>query len=111
MTSSSNLLAGMRGTRPVADYNADAVTNSSDYTAWRSAFGRTSFPFADGNRNNIVDAADYVLWRKTVSSGAAADAAAVPEPLAIGYLLVAATCLFCAARVSYRRSRIHLHAH
>jgi hypothetical protein len=99
MTSSSNLLAGMRGTRPVADYNADGVTNSTDYTSWRAAFGRTSFPFADGSRNGTVDAADYVLWRKTRSPAGGADAAAVPEPVSIGSLLFVVALFACLPRV------------
>src|SRR3954447_18329683 len=76
ITASSNLLAGMRGTRPVADYNADGATTSIDYSSWRAAFGRTSFPFADGSKNAVVDAADYVLWRKTKTPGTGAELAA-----------------------------------
>jgi len=97
LTASSNLLAGMRGTRPVADYNADGVVNLSDYTAWRNAFGRSAYPYADGNRNNVVDAADYVLWRKTRTAGAGAEIGNVPEPVSMWYLAVGATliCMGC----------------
>jgi hypothetical protein len=87
MMASSNLLAGMRGTRPTADYNADSLVNSSDFTAWRNAFGKAAYPFADGNRNNVVDAADYVLWRKTAAPGAGTELIAVPETPAICLLL------------------------
>jgi hypothetical protein len=89
MSGSSNLLAGMRGTRPSADYNADGTVNSSDYTAWRNAFARSAFPYADGNHNNVVDAADYVLWRKTRTAGAGTEIVSVPEP----------TSLWCLASV------------
>lgn len=78
LVGSSNLAAGMRGTRPSADYNADGMVNELDYSAWRIAFGKTSFPFADGNHNGTVDAGDYVLWRKTKMVGA--EMVAVPEP-------------------------------
>jgi hypothetical protein len=78
MTQSSALAAGMVGTRPVADYNADGVVTVSDYAAWRASFGKTNYPFADGNRSGKVDAADYVLWRNSATGAGASDA--VPEP-------------------------------
>lgn len=91
----SSLNAGMAGTRPSADYNADGAVNASDYTSWRNAYGKTSFPYADGNRNNVVDAGDYVLWRKTRTAGAGTEAGSVPEPTSLWYLTFAALFVVC----------------
>jgi len=93
----SALKAGMVGTRPIADYNADGVVTASDYTAWRAAFGGNT-PFVDGNKNGRIDAPDYILWRKAMSQAAAASASAVPEPAGVGGLLLAYTAI----AMSYR---------
>jgi hypothetical protein len=53
---------------------------------WRSAFGSATILHgsgADGNYDGVVNAADYLVWRKSHADraeGAAAVAAAVPEP-------------------------------
>jgi hypothetical protein len=99
MSDSSNLLAGMRGTRPTADYNADGFVNSSDYTAWRIAFGRSAYPYADGNHNNVVDAGDYVIWRKTRSAGAGTVIGNVPESTTLWYLITVAALFLVRRRV------------
>jgi hypothetical protein len=80
---SSHLQAGITGTRAQADYNSDGTIDSADWSAWRTAFGRTNWPFADGNRNGIVDAADYVLWRGTIAAGNTSGATGIPEPSTI----------------------------
>jgi hypothetical protein len=63
------------------DYQADGLTNNSDYNVWRATFGVSVFPgvAADGNGNGAADAADYVFWRKS--------ATAVAQP-AVGALAV-----------------------
>jgi hypothetical protein len=95
----STINAGMVGTRPQADYNADGVVSAGDYTSWRNAFGKTSFPYADGNKNNVIDAADYVLWRKTWTAGAGAEIGSVPEPTTFWYLMTAAALFIVGRRV------------
>ena len=80
------------------DYNGDGHVTSSDYAAWRGAFGAND-PSADGNRDGLVDVSDYVLWRKNSSpaSVSAASMICVAEPAsmagAITAILVFATTL------------------
>jgi hypothetical protein len=104
MAQSSNLLAGMAGTRPNADYNADAVVTEADYNAWRAAFGRRNYPFADGARNGRVDAADYVVWRKTTTIvGAGSGTSNAPEPVAGGLALQLLAIFFVVKSRTSRR--------
>jgi len=77
---SSDLRAGLIGTRSLGDYNADGQVDATDHIAWEAAFGRTDWPFADGNRDGVVDAADYVVWRKALAMGGIAAWTSVPEP-------------------------------
>ncbi len=99
----SSLNAGMAGTRPAADYNADSAVNSDDWTAWRAAFGKTTFPYADGNRNGKVDAADYVLWRNSTSGFAAGSITnPIPEPISAWPLMV--SVFVCCSRLRVSRS-------
>jgi hypothetical protein len=79
---SGNLQAGMAGTRPMADYNADAVIDEADYAAWRTSFGNSKFANAF-DRDNTVSAADYVIWRKLFAAGTGGAPATVPETTTI----------------------------
>lgn len=94
--------AGIGGTRPAADYNADALVNQNDYVAWRAAFGKTNYPYADGNHNGYVDAADYLVWRMTIAAAAGAELSAVSEPAAVsrlGVLALIGTCMLRTRRI------------
>ncbi len=88
-------LAWWYGTAPPlivqGDYNGDQVVDAEDYTTWRGAYGDSVTPGtgADGNGNGIIDAADYTIWRKNLSgAGAGSGLAAVPEPTAMGLVMV-----------------------
>jgi hypothetical protein len=85
---SSQLQAGMSGTRPEGVYDGNGVVDLNDWHEWKAAFGRTDWPFADGNRNGIVDAADYTLWRDSLTNaGAGSGPFPIPEAAAIWHLL------------------------
>ena len=84
------------------DYNGDQIVDAQDYTVWRGAYGSSVTPGtgADGNGNGVVDAGDYTIWRKSLgAAGAGSGLAAVPEPSAMGLVMVAA------AMASVGRSR------
>jgi hypothetical protein len=77
------------------DFNDDGSVDAADYVIWRKNVG-TSFDL-NGNGDEtgpsagVVDQADYALWRAkfgTSAPGAAAFAAAVPEPAS--WLLICA---------------------
>jgi hypothetical protein len=85
------------------DFNGDGTVGPEDYDLWKANFGSTMFPGADGNVNGIVDAADYIVWRNNlgtslsagIGSGAALPSAqplsaAVPEPLTLTLMILAA---------------------
>ena len=98
--------------RTPGDYDDDGLVTSADYDTWKAHFGETgAFPVnginADGNGNGIVDAADYVVWRDSISAAPPAAAlilsAAVPEPAAVGMMLVAMVPLMTMRRSAVRR--------
>jgi len=76
------------------DYDRDGDSDANDYAAWRAAFGSATQLASDGNQNGIVDAADYLVWRNQVVGGVASiggavnSLVAVPEPAALGWLLI-----------------------
>jgi hypothetical protein len=78
--------AGLAG-----DYNGNGVVDMADYILWRNGG-----PLQNDNTPGTVDATDYTFWKsqfgKTLGSGAV-QAAAVPEPCAIAFLLVGASCV------------------
>jgi hypothetical protein len=71
------------------DFNADGVVDAADYGLWRTTFGSQTMLAADGNKNGFIDAADYVTWRNAIDMAGVA-VVAVPEPISIGMLVVAA---------------------
>lgn len=78
------------------DYNHDGIVDAADYTIWRDAFGQSVSPGtgADGNGNGLIDAGDYAVWTAkfgTSSGGGASNA--VPEPVALTLIILAATSL------------------
>lgn len=71
------------------DYNLDGKVNGADYVVWRNGGSPDS------------SQAGYTLWRQNYGTGAGAgaeNAAAVPEPMSIGLVLVGLTALSLQAR-------------
>jgi hypothetical protein len=91
---------------PTGDYNDDGEVNAADYVVWRKASGAIQDLRADGNRNGIVDSADYDVWRarfgKSYANGSSL-AAAVPEPQACVFLVVALSAALCVHRRTSQR--------
>ena len=56
------------GFRREGDYDRDGDVDTSDYGAWKTAFGSMTQLAADGNEDGVVDAADYVVWRKALNT-------------------------------------------
>jgi hypothetical protein len=73
------------------DADLDNDTDTADYNAWRSSFGRQIIPYfgPDFNGDGSVDAADYVIWRKMPRVTLPRQVAAVPEPSTALYASVA----------------------
>ncbi|WP_425399991.1 hypothetical protein [Aeoliella sp.] len=82
------------------DFNEDGVVNLADYTVWRNNLGGPSLPNDDGL--GTVGSAHYELWKThfgEVESGSlAAVNTRVPEPTALGLVLVASVGLLCSCR-------------
>jgi enterochelin esterase-like enzyme len=79
--------------RREGDYDRDGDVGTSDYGAWKAAFGSMSQLAADGNEDGVVDAADYVVWRHAISDNAGSSSLAdrtVPEPATFVLLMMAA---------------------
>ena len=78
------------GYRLIGDFDGNGAVNSSDYSLWKTDFGKSvsAGSGADGNGDGIVDAADFTMWRDHLgnsSPGSGAMAAdAVPEPRSMG---------------------------
>ena len=78
------------------DYTGDGVVDAADYVLWRDEEGQTGTALqADGNHDHVVDINDLNVWRahfgQTASgSGSGAMQTTVPEPGAVGLVLVAA---------------------
>ena len=86
----------------LGDFNHDGKVNAADYTVWRNGL------------RSIYTAADYNNWKSHFgeSNGAGSGAigstganAAVPEPRAIQFLLMASGWLLCFVRKLYNRNR------
>lgn len=90
---SSNYGAGLLTALP-GDFNLDGAVDLQDYSMWRDSVGALGFALpADADRNYRVNQADYALWQANFGRrwGAAGQfaLAAVPEPGAVGLLLLA----------------------
>jgi hypothetical protein len=74
-----------------SDFNGDIVVDADDLGIWRTAFGKAETGLAaDGNGDGRVDGSDFLIWQRHLASpGAASLAAYVPEPGAVGSLLMA----------------------
>ena len=80
---------------PAGDFNNDRSVDPRDYVLWRKTSGQMAAGLAaDGNVNGTVDIPDFDVWRsqfgKPPGSGSGTNlGSAVPEPTAIGIVLIA----------------------
>jgi hypothetical protein len=69
------------------DYNGNGVVDAADYVLWRKGS-----PQADGFDDDIIDEFDYFIWQEnfgdTSGGSGLGAAAAVPEPAALGLLVL-----------------------
>jgi hypothetical protein len=81
-----------------ADYNNNGIVDAADYVLWRNANGTSVFPGVppDGTGDGLVTMADYNLWRSHfglpggAGSGGSVSTDAVPEPVALGLVVIGA---------------------
>jgi hypothetical protein len=94
---------------PDGDYNGDGIVNMSDFTVWRSAFGKSTIIYgsgADGNYNGAIDLGDYLVWRKSFAAGGGTTlAASIPEPTSVSLVIVALVAICFSA--TNRRKRAY----
>jgi hypothetical protein len=91
---------------PAGDYNEDGAVDTADYVVWRETLGQavTAWDGADGTGDGMVTQADYDAWRlnfgKTIPnlSGSGSSLAEVPEPGAVGFLLLGLCGILTSAR-------------
>ncbi|MEO1497715.1 MAG: family 10 glycosylhydrolase [Planctomycetota bacterium] len=75
------------------DFNDNGVVDLADYTIWRDTLGSTTDLRADANGDLVVDELDYDLWNAAVGQVVPMASASIPEPAAVGLLLVALSAL------------------
>jgi len=89
------------------DYNQDGVVNAADYVVWRNNNGTAfALPNRDPELGGNIGQADYDFWVDNfgnTSGAGAAVASAVPEPTALGLLMIA-VLVAGASRGQVRRS-------
>jgi hypothetical protein len=79
------------------DFDGNSMVDGADLTQWKGDFGQNADSDADGDGD--TDGADFLVWQQNVGApGAAAAAAAVPEPTALGLTFAAAGVLAAARR-------------
>jgi hypothetical protein len=111
----AHLILTLVSTTP-GDFNDDGIVNAADYTVWRNALGTDVAirgKFGDGNFDGQVTQADYFVWKKYFGesgdgSGASFEERfpfAVPEPVGILQLFIAATIGICSQRRRLYSSR------
>ena len=96
---------------PVAgDYNGNGSVDAADYVVWRNTLGSTTELSANGDDTGasmgIIDAADYAVWRSNFGAAGGSrsfqPATAVPEPISLVLLLIAALPVAALARIRSR---------
>ena len=98
------LIDGSISTTLAGDFNADGAVDSADYTLWRDASpaALVAWSSGDANGDRLVDAADYAVWvanfGRQLGQSSAVNAAAVPEPTAVGTTMVLAGLLVTSIR-------------
>jgi hypothetical protein len=85
------------GPKPApGDVNLDGVVDLEDFDAIRAEFLTTGMTRADVNHDMVVDFTDFGIWKTNFEPLAAAGGqAGVPEPGALGLLLLAAVMGAC----------------
>lgn len=88
---------GQAGGADSADFDNDSDVDGADLLTWQRHLGATGATPALGDANNdqTVNALDLAVWKAQFGGAAVA---AVPEPSALGLLIVAATAALGAAR-------------
>ncbi|MEO2046112.1 MAG: hypothetical protein ABGX16_06005 [Pirellulales bacterium] len=85
------------------DFNCDQRVNDDDLTLWNQSFGLDDGADADGDGDS--DGGDFLIWQQNHGTDLNTPAlAVVPEPAAIGLLLLGFSCL--AWPQSQRRDRL-----
>ena len=80
------------------DYTGDGVVDAADYTLWRDTLGQMGEDLpADGDGDLEIGQGDYDLWAANYGD-ALPQAVSVPEPAALGLLLLAAMAAPSASR-------------
>lgn len=92
------------------DFNGDGQVDSADLAEWEDGFGLTGgagVSDGDANGDGMVTGADFLIWQQNVGNTAqqtvapaAAAAEQIPEPAAIGLILLA-----LAASLAVRRTQ------
>jgi murein DD-endopeptidase MepM/ murein hydrolase activator NlpD len=94
---------------PTGDYNRDGAVDAADYIIWRKSLGQSvsAFSGADGDGDRRITQADYALWRANygVSIGNVARIVAVPEPISIALIAMAAICPCACRNATHHRAR------
>jgi len=80
-----------------ADFDADNDVDGKDFLAWQRGFGNAGgLAEGDANGDGVVNGSDLAIWEGqfgTPSALAAASAATVPEPAALGIFFIAISCM------------------
>jgi T5SS/PEP-CTERM-associated repeat protein len=94
----NSVVLAVIGPSLLGDYNQDGAVDAADYVVWRNTLGLMGAGLvADGNGNGQIDPGDYDVWRANFGRAAgvgaenqanSSGAGTVPEPAAIGLLLV-----------------------
>jgi len=81
------------------DFNVDGVVDSADYVLWRESVGQPAGTLLNDNTGAAVGDDQYNLWRSNfgtqlaAGSGSKVSGAEVPEPAAIGLIMLGLTAL------------------
>jgi hypothetical protein len=81
------------------DYNNSGAVEGGDLTVWQGQFGQTGTLTADGDADNDVDGDDFLIWQRHLGQNSLG-AAAVPEPDAVAFALMAAASIYRRGRKS-----------
>ena len=99
--------------RVPGDYNGDffpgGAVDSDDLAVWNQQLGAAGpFPMvgdnADGDRDGDVDGGDFLLWQRGLNANSAGPFHAVPEPRAVGLMLVGVCQAIACCRRYFRAS-------
>lgn len=84
-----------------ADFNGDGAVDGADLARWKANFGLgtgATKSLGDANGDGAVNGGDFIAWQQQLGSGVVAPiagaVAVVPEPAALGLLLIASLASF-----------------